>query len=602
MSGSSSAGLEVTQREFATSRDLSLHSPGTIPDHELHSMSNLRRKLWLGTLRNKLSQARLRLSLIVILSICFWFGLYSLFYGLFQYFEEIVQLKEPIFNTYFMALMLMLLLSSGLITYSGLYRSEETRYLLTLPISGKSIVHHKLFEAVWFGGWGFLLTSTPMLVASGVQAGAPWYYYALMLPFLITYMYIPATLGALCCVLIINLMPRKRMHFLIIGIVLLLILMGWIGMSVLNSNLNTYFTPTWFKKLSEQLHYFQQRVFPSWWLSSGLLLAERSHANIEAGYQSWSQALMFLAVLGSNAMLCYIITTGIAGRLFRTSFQRLQAEHTQQQSQATTIRHSSWNRWLGWPLPFTMRILIQKELRIFLRDPVQWLQFAVFIGLLALYVVNIKHFPYEHIKTTMIGFLNLAVVGLILSTFTTRFIYPMVSLEGRRFWILNLLPIQLADVLIAKFLFAALGSWLPCAMLIFISDYMLSLPAWITLIHQLTVLELCVGLAAMAVGLGAIMRDMREESPSKIAAGFGGTLNLVLSALFILQIIAVSAVPCQLNILYENKTWSNSQYPIVDYLATNEVLWISQGINFLVTLMLSWGLMARGVAEFRDRV
>ena len=32
--------------------------------------------------------------------------------------------------------------------------------------------------------------------------------------------------------------------------------------------------------------------------------------------------------------------------------------------------------------------------------------------------------------SAMIGFLNLAVVGLILSTFTTRFIFPMVSLEG----------------------------------------------------------------------------------------------------------------------------------------------------------------------------
>ena len=40
----------------------------------------------------------------------------------------------------------------------------------------------------------------------------------------------------------------------------------------------------------------------------------------------------------------------------------------------------------------------------------------------------------------MVSFLNLSVVGLLLSTFTTRFIFPMISLEGRRFWILGLLP------------------------------------------------------------------------------------------------------------------------------------------------------------------
>ncbi len=51
--------------------------------------------------------------------------------------------------------MLMLTVSSGLIMYSGLYRSEETRFLFSLPIRGESIYIHKLQEAVWFGGWGF---------------------------------------------------------------------------------------------------------------------------------------------------------------------------------------------------------------------------------------------------------------------------------------------------------------------------------------------------------------------------------------------------------------------------------------------------------------
>ena len=51
----------------------------------------------------------------------------------------------------------------------------------------------------------------------------------------------------------------------------------------------------------------------------------------------------------------------------------------------------------------------------------------------------------------MISFLNLAVVGLILSTFTTRFIFPMISLEGRRFWILGMLPVRRDTILWGKF-------------------------------------------------------------------------------------------------------------------------------------------------------
>ena len=41
----------------------------------------------------------------------------------------------------------------------------------------------------------------------------------------------------------------------------------------------------------------------------------------------------------------------------------------------------------------------------------------------------------------------------------------------------------------------------------------------------------------------ARLPNLREASPSKIAAGFGGTLNLVLSAGFILATVLATAVP-----------------------------------------------------------
>ena len=43
---------------------------------------------------------------------------------------------------------------------------------------------HKFQEAIVFSSWGFLLLGSPMLVAYGLQAGAPWYYFALLLPFM----------------------------------------------------------------------------------------------------------------------------------------------------------------------------------------------------------------------------------------------------------------------------------------------------------------------------------------------------------------------------------------------------------------------------------
>jgi ABC-2 type transport system permease protein len=55
---------------------------------------------------------------------------------------------------------------------------------------------------------------------------------------------------------------------------------------------------------------------------------------------------------------------------------------------------------------------------------------------------------------------------------------------------------------------------------------------------------LSVGLSGIAVGLGAKLPNLREQSPSRIAAGFGGTLNLVISTLYIVMIVLLTALPC----------------------------------------------------------
>ena len=130
-----------------------------------------------------------------------------------------------------------------------------------------------------------------------------------------------------------------------------------------------------------------------------------------------------------------------------------------------------------------------------------------------------------------------------MSTFTTRFIFPMVSLEGRRFWFLAMLPLRRETILWSKFVFALGGSALPCSALILLSDLVLGVPLLIVGVHQLTCLLLCLGLSGIAVGLGARLPNLREESPSRIAAGFGGTLNLVASTLYVLVIVVLTAMP-----------------------------------------------------------
>src|SRR5262249_47654084 len=65
-------------------------------------------------------------------------------------------------------------------------------------------------------------------------------------------------------------------------------------------------------------------------------------------------------------------------------------------------------------------------------------------------------------------------------------------------------------------------------------------------LHTGMVAVLCLGLSGISVGLGARLPNLKESDPSRIAAGFGGTLNLLVSLVFIFSIVTALALPCHL--------------------------------------------------------
>jgi ABC-2 type transport system permease protein len=76
---------------------------------------------------------------------------------------------------------------------------------------------------------------------------------------------------------------------------------------------------------------------------------------------------------------------------------------------------------------------VLKDVRLFWRDPAQWIQFMIFFGLLCIYVLNLRNVAFNFQNPfweTMISYLNLAASALTLSTLTTRFVFPQFSLEG----------------------------------------------------------------------------------------------------------------------------------------------------------------------------
>jgi ABC-2 type transport system permease protein len=418
-------------------------------------------------------------------------------------------------------------------------------FLLSTPTRPERIFMHRFHEAAMLSSWGFLLLGSPVLAAYGLAMDAPWYYYVLLFPYMIAFAMIPAGLGAIACLLIVRGLARFRKAALGVLCLITLLALGAVLWSVVFGSDANLMSNRWFDQMLRRVNTIPSRLLPHWWLSQGMIEAARGEGRLRH-YQPWAQALLFFTVLAANALLLHQIAVLTAGRVLRESYFRL---HTL----GTTVRQAGEARVdrvvdrLLRPLPTPTRLLLVKDFRIFRRDPTQWTQFLIFLGLVLLFFMAMPWLSYgrqQLLWIMVVSFLNLSVVGLILSTFTTRFIFPLISLEGRRFWVLGPLPISRDTILWGKFLFAALGTIVPCAVLILLSDLMLRIAPLVMAVHQLVGVVMCVGLAALAVGLGARMPDLRERNASKIAAGFGGTLNLVLSATFVLALVVTTAIPC----------------------------------------------------------
>ena len=143
----------------------------------------------------------------------------------------------------------------------------------------------------------------------------------------------------------------------------------------------------------------------------------------------------------------------------------------------------------------------------------------------------------------MISYLNLAASALTLSTLTTRFVFPQFSLEGRRLWIIGLAPLGLHRVLLQKFALSALTAMTVTVLLMVASSLMLHLETAKVLFFGLSIAVMSAALSGLAVGLGALFPNFKEDNPSKIVSGFGGTLCLVVSFIYIALFVALAALP-----------------------------------------------------------
>lgn len=463
-----------------------------------------------------------------------WYGFYQLTLHNIPFKGAIV---EALFDLLFFTLGGMLVFSTGIILYASLFASPETRYLLTTPARADHIFATKFHAAVAFSSWAFVILGVPIFLAYGLVSGVPWYFYPLLPLFLLGYVLLPGSVSAALCLMLVRWMPRNRKQFLtLLGLVLLAVVSIWL-LRVSQAAKKSIVTGG--RELDDLIGQFdlaRSGLAPSHWMTRGVMAAARG---------DFAGALLPLALVWSNGLVLFVFAGWVAKRVYRPAFDRIagggRGKKVFGASPLDRVMES-----LVFYLDRPTRVLVVKDFRTFRRDPTQWALLILFGGLLLLGASNFRSY-YKADLALMdkyaISLMNLSGTAILLCAGLSRFVFPLISLEGRKFWVLGLTPVNRYQLLHGKFAFAATGSVLAAELLILVSDVLLGLPWEGLLLHAVTVAVVAVGLSGLNVGLGAYLPNFRETDPSKIVAGFGGTVNMVVGLMFLVCVVGLMAVP-----------------------------------------------------------
>jgi ABC-2 type transport system permease protein len=501
-------------------------------------------------MRNRIAAIRnesmLKKSVEIGVGITLWVGLYAASAESFRFLSRFPQLREHVIYTalalLFMSLTILLTFSSTIIALGTLFRTKETSFLLATPAPPGSIFAYRTFEGLLFSSWAFLVMGLPPMLAYGVDISAPLLYYIGLPLFFVPLTLLTSSLGTLLGLLLAGFLPKHRGRFLAIALGGVFIGGAYMAIRLFLSykELPAY-SEAWMDEVLQHLSFLRDRHFPHTWVTRGLLYLA---ADRPAG-----AALPWCALLASAAF-AFLLGDFVARKAYRLAWSRAVGTSTRKRYGTNVIVRAI--EFLIRPAGRISRLFIAKDVRQFARDPTQWGQVVIFFGLLGIYIANLRNLHYDFSQgfwLFLVSTLNLAATSLTLATLTTRFVFPQMSLEGKRFWILGLAPVKRRQILYGKFAFALLGAFVVSEGLVLLSNFMLRMPREVFVTQAVAIAFICVGLTGLAVGLGAVFPNYRESNPSRIVSGFGGTLTLILSIFYVVAMVAAVAVPTQFRLV-----------------------------------------------------
>ncbi len=493
----------------------------------------------LARLREERSGSWVKLLLFAVAGGFFWTAIFGIAYRVLSYIQNVADIGDllagKVLGVILLAFHSILLLSNVITALSTYFLAKDLDLLVAAPVGWLRLYLAKLSETVVHSSWMVALLALPIFTAYGiVYSGGPLFPLVVLAAF-VPFLVLPAVLGTILTVVLVNVFPARRTRELL----------GLVGLGALVTAVillrfmrpEQLARPEGFRNFVDYLAELRtpaNPLLPSEWTAEMIMNWLLRVADPWPVVMLWSAALAAVTV---GAL--------VHRRLFHSGFTKAQEGAERKVRRALRGPLGAVLR----SMPPAKREFIFKDLRLFFRDNTQWSQLILLGVLVLIYIFNIKSLPIhsgERIPFSLvivISFLNLGLAGFVLAAVAARFVFPAVSLEGRQMWLLRSSPLDPEAMLWSKYWTGTVPLLVLALVLTVLTNWLLQAGVFMMAVSVGTILLYTLAASALALTFGVFYPQFGTENAAQIPTSFGGVIYMMSSLSLLALVIMLEAPP-----------------------------------------------------------
>jgi len=529
---------------------------------------------------------------MALLGIAFWVGVYLVSRRVLAHVQtEIPDFWRPIhFKLLSMVLLTffaILLFSNVVTSLSTFFLSDDLELVWALPVDLEAIYFSRFAETLVLSSWMVIVFGLPVLIAFGVTWQAGFEYYFLWIPaVLVPFVLIPAALGAALTMILVKVFPARRARDLLAALSIVVTGILFLLFRLLR--------PEQFVKanarmaLWENVMHFEAADFlPSEWMTRVLMDVLRGRG---------APGLTTLLLVTTGPALA--ITVGwLAKWIYSEGWSKAQEGRRARISRSGSFGYLVET--VSRLFPSSMRAMVVKDTKTFFRDATQWSQLFLLGAIMVVYVFNFRVLPLDqlpvgHFKlVNYVSFVNLALAAFVTAAVAARFVFPMVSLEGRAWWIIRSSPLEMKPYLWSKFVISFVPLAVISEIILGVTNYLLGVSPFMMALGSWSVLALTFGITGMGIGMGAMHPRFHVENAAQISVSYGGVVYMITALGLIAGAVVILVTPTVA--IFQEKLHNR---PVSDFLWGSLV--VALAIITLGNAALVWIYMKLGAGSLKQ--